>query len=56
MFATPTTCNFDNFVFTLFLQAAAHCFEEAVLLNPVSAAYHSRLAEVYYTLGEYAYF
>uniref|UniRef100_A0A7S3M0G9 ER membrane protein complex subunit 2 n=1 Tax=Spumella elongata TaxID=89044 RepID=A0A7S3M0G9_9STRA len=31
--------------------AAAHCFEEAVLLNPVSAAYHSRLAEVYYTLG-----
>lgn len=49
-------CNSDNFVSALLLQAAAHCFEEAVLLNPVSAAYHSRLAEVYYTLGEYASF
>jgi tetratricopeptide (TPR) repeat protein len=33
-------------------QAAAHCFEEAILLNPGSAAYHTRLAEVYYTLGQ----
>jgi tetratricopeptide (TPR) repeat protein len=34
------------------LQAAAHCFEELVLLNPISAHHHVRLAEVYYSMGE----
>jgi tetratricopeptide (TPR) repeat protein len=35
---------------------AAHCFEELVLLEPSNSSYHSRLAEVYYTIDglEYA--
>ena len=31
---------------------AAHCFEEVVLLEPRNACYHTRLAEVYFTLGD----
>mmetsp|Transcript_106073 Transcript_106073/g.208061 ORF Transcript_106073/g.208061 Transcript_106073/m.208061 type:complete len:300 (+) Transcript_106073:34-933(+) len=33
------------------LTAAAHCLEETVLLNPVSALHHVRLADVYYSIG-----
>ena len=36
----------------IYVQAAAHCFEETVLLNPVSALHHVRLADVYYSIGE----
>jgi len=31
--------------------AAAFCLEELVMIEPSSAAYHTRLAEVYYTIG-----
>jgi ER membrane protein complex subunit 2 len=31
------------------LQSAAFCLEELVLLNPMCVAYHTRLAEVYYS-------
>jgi tetratricopeptide (TPR) repeat protein len=31
--------------------AAAHCYEELVLLNPTCAVTHCRLADIYYTLG-----
>eukprot|EP01031_Cornospumella_fuschlensis_P046962 gene46962-57507_t len=32
-------------------QAAAHCFEELILLDPRNAHYHARLAESYYSQG-----
>lgn len=31
--------------------AAAFCLEELVMIEPTSSAYHTRLAEVYYTIG-----
>mmetsp|Transcript_2320 Transcript_2320/g.3655 ORF Transcript_2320/g.3655 Transcript_2320/m.3655 type:complete len:300 (+) Transcript_2320:107-1006(+) len=33
--------------------SAAHCFEELVLLSPTSAPHHVRLADVYYTIGNF---
>lgn len=32
-------------------EAALHCLEELILLDPKNAHYHTRLAEVLYTLG-----
>jgi hypothetical protein len=32
-------------------QSAAYCVEEVVLLSPVSAVYHTKLAEMYYSCG-----
>ena len=34
-------------------EAAAFCFEEIILLQPNCAQYHSRLAEIYYTNGQF---
>eukprot|EP00608_Synchroma_pusillum_P004771 CAMPEP_0198430896 /NCGR_PEP_ID=MMETSP1452-20131203/16265_1 /TAXON_ID=1181717 /ORGANISM="Synchroma pusillum, Strain CCMP3072" /LENGTH=289 /DNA_ID=CAMNT_0044151347 /DNA_START=1 /DNA_END=870 /DNA_ORIENTATION=+ len=36
------------------LESAAFCYEELVLLQPGNPAYHTRLAEVYYTQGDLA--
>ena len=33
------------------MKAAAHCYEELLLLDPYSAHVHSKLAETYYTIG-----
>ena len=30
---------------------AAHCYEELVMLKPTSSAYHNRLADAYYSIG-----
>lgn len=32
--------------------SAAFCLEEVILLNPTTAAYHTKLAEVLYTIGD----
>jgi len=32
-------------------EAAAHCLEELVMLEPYCAHYHARLADIYYTIG-----
>jgi ER membrane protein complex subunit 2 len=32
--------------------AAAFCFEELILLQPNNHAFHTRLADTYYTLGK----
>lgn len=32
-------------------QAAAHCYEELVLLDPHTAHVHTKLAEAYHTIG-----
>ncbi len=42
-----------SFVVCSFLQAASYCSEEVVLLDPSSAPAHTRLADCYYSMGEY---
>ncbi len=36
----------------IYFQDASHCFEELVLLDPHNSAYHTHLAEAYFSTGQ----
>jgi len=38
---------------SIFIKSAAHCYEELVLLDPYTAHTHTKLADTYYTIGDY---